>query len=115
MTCPVMESWARTAQINSAMSSAVEILCNGRLPLSRYIFSSSPDHHLVEIAAGAMQFTRISGAKARASDFVRQWTAAFEAAYGNEDPDPVMPAILPILRIEHPVCVFMNGTTARVQ
>lgn len=80
MIWPVIDGWIKILQINSAISSGVEILCKGKFPLRRYIFSSSPAHQRVDIAAGAIQFTRISGAKARAKDFVKQWTAAFEAA-----------------------------------
>ena len=115
MICPVIDGWVRILQISSAISSGVEILCKGRLPLRRYILSSSPDHHRVEIAAGAIQFTRISGARALAKDFVRQWTAALDAAYGSDEPDPVIPAILPMFRIAQSFNLLIIGATAREQ
>jgi len=46
------------------------------------------------MAPGAMAFTRILGARARASVITRLLSAAFEAQYGIELPVPTMPATL---------------------
>src|SRR5687768_11515603 len=104
ISCPVMASCCNTEQIRLAISSGAAICCSKIWPAKRYTASSRPSHPLVATAPGTTLHTLISGARARANDFVKPCTAALETAYGSDDPKPVKPATLPTLTIAP--CLF---------
>lgn len=71
-------------------------------------------NHRVSTGPGQTAFTRISGASARASDFVIVFTAPLLAAYAILDPSPEIPATELTDTIAALGDLLSSGTAARV-
>src|SRR5439155_2976408 len=113
-------SFSSNAMTACATSSGVAIFRKGVAfanACSCAAAASSPKlllNHLVETRPGETELTRISGAKASASERVSCTTAALETAYAIEEPDARWAAIEAMLTIAPPA-FLTSGDAAQQQ